>query len=53
MKFLSDKTLDRLREAADIPFLEGTRYVLMDHIHVAVWVLSMQRRTKNSGAALP
>jgi eukaryotic-like serine/threonine-protein kinase len=32
MKFLSDKTLERLREAADIPSLEGTRYVLMDRV---------------------
>jgi eukaryotic-like serine/threonine-protein kinase len=32
MKFLSDKTLERLREAADIPSLEGTRYILMDRV---------------------
>jgi len=32
MKFLSDKTLERLREVADIPSFEGTRYVLMDHV---------------------
>ncbi len=32
MKFLSDKTLERLRDAADIPSLEGTRYVLMDRV---------------------
>src|SRR5580704_15177909 len=32
MRFLSDKTLERLRDAPDIPSLEGTRYVLLNRI---------------------
>jgi eukaryotic-like serine/threonine-protein kinase len=32
MKFLSDKTLDRLREAAEIPDLTGTRYRLPERV---------------------
>src|SRR5215813_12002235 len=32
MKFLSDKALDRLRDAADIPDLAGTRYRLIERV---------------------
>ncbi len=32
MKFLSDKTLDRLRDTADIPDLTGTRYRLVERV---------------------
>jgi serine/threonine protein kinase len=32
MKFLSDKALERLRDAPDIPSLEGTRYVLLNRV---------------------
>ena len=32
MNFLSDKILDRLRAAADIPDLNGTRYRLLERI---------------------
>jgi eukaryotic-like serine/threonine-protein kinase len=32
MKFLSDKALERLREDADVPHLEGTRYRLLERI---------------------
>jgi serine/threonine protein kinase len=32
MKFLSDKTLDRLRDVADAPDLEGTRYSLGERL---------------------
>src|SRR5215470_17579248 len=32
MKSLSDKALERLRHAADIPDLTGTRYRLLEHV---------------------
>lgn len=32
MKFLSDKALDRLRDAGDAPDLAGTRYVLLERV---------------------
>ena len=32
MKWLSDDALDRLRSAADIPDLSGTRYLLVDKL---------------------
>ncbi len=32
MRFLSDKTLERLRDTPDIPSLEGTRYVLLNRV---------------------
>jgi eukaryotic-like serine/threonine-protein kinase len=32
MKFLSDKALDRLRDTANLPDLEGTRYSLLNRI---------------------
>ena len=32
MKFLSDKTLDRLRDASDAPDLAGTRYTLLERV---------------------
>jgi eukaryotic-like serine/threonine-protein kinase len=32
MKFLSDKALDRLRDTASLPNLEGTRYSLLHHV---------------------
>src|SRR5947209_12272617 len=32
MKFLSDKTIDHLREAAEIPDLTGTRYRLLGRV---------------------
>jgi serine/threonine protein kinase len=32
MKFLSDKALERLRDAPEIPSLEGTRYVLLNRV---------------------
>ena len=32
MKFLSDKALDRLRDASDAPDLAGTRYVLLERV---------------------
>src|ERR1700730_18563783 len=32
MKFLSDKALDRLRDAADLPNLAGTRYSLIERV---------------------
>jgi serine/threonine protein kinase len=32
MKFLSDKALDRLRDSADLPNLEGTRYSLTERV---------------------
>src|ERR1051326_8439980 len=32
MTFLSDKSLERLRNAADLPDLSGTRYRLLEHV---------------------
>jgi serine/threonine protein kinase len=32
MKFLSDKTIEHLREAAEVPDLTGTRYRLLDRV---------------------
>jgi len=32
MKFLSDKALDRLRDASDAPDLAGTRYILLERV---------------------
>ena len=32
MKFLSDKALERLRDAAETPDLAGTRYRLLERI---------------------
>jgi serine/threonine protein kinase len=32
MKFLSDKTVDRLRQNANLPDLSGTRYQLLEHV---------------------
>src|SRR5450755_1919554 len=32
MKFLSDKTLDRLRDTANLPDLAGTRYSLLNRV---------------------
>ncbi|HKW32948.1 MAG TPA: serine/threonine-protein kinase [Candidatus Acidoferrum sp.] len=32
MKFLSDKTVERLRHAGEIPDLTGTRYRLLEHV---------------------
>src|SRR5260370_12136859 len=32
MRFLSDKAVDRLRQAANTPDLSGTRYQLLEHV---------------------
>ena len=32
MKFLSDRALERLRDAADLPDLSGTHYRLLERI---------------------
>src|ERR1700757_2753760 len=32
MKFLSDKTVERLRQSADLPDLSGTRYQLLERV---------------------
>ena len=37
MRWLSDDALDRLRSAADVPDLSGTRYVLIDKLVRAEW----------------
>jgi hypothetical protein len=45
MKFLSDKALKRLRDAAETPDLSGTRYRLLEEWRAAAWASSTPRKT--------
>jgi len=51
MKFLSDRALERLRDAADLPDLSGTHYRLLDRVaRGGMGVVYTRRMSGFSGA---